>query len=403
MMGSHRLRRAVATLAAVAVTAVVLVVAIGHLPDVTTSRLPGAAGGRHTYRVTAMFHDVLDLVPNSTVRLADVPVGRVTGIAVATDPTAGQVAKVTMAVDRRYALPATTVATIRSTSLLGEKYVALTVPADHTTATSLRAAGVIPLSRTTDDVEVEQLLASLGALLNGGGLQQLSTISRELSTALGGHEQDTRTLLGNLDAIMGQLDQSRSTLVTAIDTTARLSAAYAAQDQVLGQAVRDLDPATGVLAQQQKQLTQALQSLDRLHHRATHIITASTADTVADLKSLAPVVTELEKVADQIPENITLLVTYPFADTAVPAFSGAYGAVKGSVVLDLNQLLKAVAPVQQGATDGAAPSAAPLLPSPVPAVKQPSAKASQAPPVDTGKPAGTGGLLGLLGLRKGAS
>jgi len=401
-MRSQRVLRTVATLLAVAATAVVLVLAIGRLPDVTTSRLPGAAGGRDTYSVTAMFRDVLDLVPNSTVRLADVPVGRVTGIDVASDATDGKVAKVTMAIDSHYQLPATTVATIRSTSLLGEKYVALTAPdgANATVADSLRTARTIPLSRTTDDVEVEQLLASLGALLNGGGLQQLASISHELSDALGGHEQDTRALLGNLDAIVGELDQSRSTLVSAIDATAKLSAAYAAQDDVLGKAVRDLDPASGVLARQQSQLTTALRSLDTLHRKATHVIEASTADTVHDLKALAPTLTQLGKVADLIPENVTLLVTYPFADTAVPAFSGVYGAIKGSVVVDLNELIKAVSPIPQNTADGTAPDFGPSASSTGGTSHKPSASAPtpSSAPSTGGTTGGLGSLLGLLGL-----
>ena len=325
--------RAGGTLAATVLALVVVVVVVGHLPDVTRSRLPGAAGGRHTYPVRVQFTDVLDLVPNSTVRLADVPVGRVTGIRLGSDPTRGHVAVVTLAVDDRYRLPADTTAAIRSTSLLGEKYVALTAPDGGTG--SLRSTGEIPLARTTEDVEVEQLLGSIGAVLNGGALQQLSTITRELSTALGGREDDARALLGNLDRIMAGLDRGRTALVTAIDATARLSATLAAQNDVIGQAVHDLDPASGVLARQQRDLTAALRRLDRLSLTAAPIIRRGTDATVADLRALVPVVTQLGRVADLIPENLTLLFTYPFADTAVPAFSGGYGAVKGTVVVDL--------------------------------------------------------------------
>ena len=51
--------------------------------------LPGGADvGDHPYTVQIQFADVLDLVPQSGVRVADVPVGRVTGIKLKDDWTA---------------------------------------------------------------------------------------------------------------------------------------------------------------------------------------------------------------------------------------------------------------------------------------------------------------------------
>lgn len=341
LLGNRRVQTWATTAVVLGAATLALVLALGALPDVTRSRLPGAAGGGDTYPVQARFRDVLDLVPNSTVRVADVPVGRVAAIDVIRDAD-GYVARAELRIDSDVDLPAGTVATIRSTSLLGEKYVALVAPEAGTG--SLREEGAIPLARTQQDVEVEQLLASVGALLNGGGLQQLSTITREFATALGGREQDTRALLGDLEAIVSGLDEGRPALVAALDSTARLSRALADQDAVLDRAITDLDPATGVLADQQRSLTRALRKLDRLDDRATPIIRRATDATVADLRALAPVVEEVGEVAHLLPENLTLLVTYPFADTAVPAFSGAYGAVKGSVVVDLPQLLSAIAP-----------------------------------------------------------
>lgn len=353
---SSRTRALAGTLLVALVAVVVVVVGLGALPDITRTRLPGAAGGGSTYTVTAQFRDALDLVPNSTVRVADVPVGRVTSIDVGRGP-GGYLAEATLEIDDAVQLPAGTIATLSSTSLLGEKYVALVPPARGTG--TLRRTGSIPLSRTSDDVEVEQLLSSLGALLNGGGLQQLSTITREFSTALDGHEQDTRALLGDLDRIVAGLDHGRSALVSALTSTARLNRLLAAQNDVLARSVDQLDPATGVLAGQVANLRGALKRLDLLSGRATSVIRRSTANTVADLTALAPVARQLGKVSDQIPRDLTLLVTYPFADTSVPAFSGVYGAFKGSLVVSLQQLLASVAPTPSAPGTPFQPSSAP--------------------------------------------
>ncbi|HEX4190020.1 MAG TPA: MCE family protein [Marmoricola sp.] len=389
---SGRRERLIGGIALAVVVVILGLFTISRLPDVTTARLPGAAGGSHTYSVDVEFTDVLDLVPNSTVRLADVPVGRVTGIDVVPGGPEGHIALAHLQVNDRYALPAQTTATIRSTSLLGEKYVALTAPAGGTG--SLRAVGKIPLARTAEDVTVEQILGSLGAVLNGGGLQQLSTITTEFSHALDGHEGDTRQLLGNLQDIVGRLDQGKGAVVDALESARRLSSALAAQNKVIGNAVDALDPATGVLARQQHELTVALRSLHTLDLKAHAIIARSTAATVADLNALVPVTRELGKVADLIPESVTLLVTYPFADNSVAAFSGAYGAVKGSVVINLPQLLKAVSPLPQTSVGPSGTPSAGTATTTTPGAVA-STGASTAPPVDVPAP-GPGGLLATL-------
>ncbi|MCL2542262.1 MAG: MCE family protein [Nocardioidaceae bacterium] len=399
-MISSRARALLLTVGVGLVACAVVVLGMRALPDVTRSRLPGAAGGSHTYTVTAEFRDALDLVPNSTVRVADVPVGRVTDITVARG-SSGYVARATLQVSDSMHLPSQTVATISSTSLLGEKYVALVPPAHG--SGSLRATGAIPLARTSDDIEVEQLLSSIGALLNGGGLQQLSTITEAFSTALKGHEQDTRHLLGDLDTIVGQLDRGRPALLSAIDSSARLMRLLSAQNKVIATSIDDLDPATGVLASQVGDLRKALSRLDRLSGRATGFVRRSTADTVADLKALAPVLQQVGKVADQLPRNLTLLVTYPFADTAVPAFSGAYGAFKGSVVIGLNQLLAAIAPTTTGPNQPFQPDGTPASAPASPSATSPLSALTQQLAQQLGLPDIVGGLGKLLSPRAGGA
>src|SRR5579884_3962212 len=86
--------------------------------------LPGGANlGSHPYQVTAEFADVLDLVPQSAVKVNDIAVGKVTTIVLQ-----GWHARVTMEVNSSVHLPANARAEIEQTSLLGEKYVALMQP-----------------------------------------------------------------------------------------------------------------------------------------------------------------------------------------------------------------------------------------------------------------------------------
>ena len=158
------------------------------------THLPGGADvGSHPYSVTIYFSDVLDLVPQSAVKVNDVAVGRVDSVALSSahDTTGdartnGWTAKVTITVNSDVQLPDNARAMIKQTSLLGEKYVDLEQPLDKASSTDLKTGDTIPITRTGSAPEVEEVLGALSLLLNGGGLQQIKVITTELNKALNG-------------------------------------------------------------------------------------------------------------------------------------------------------------------------------------------------------------------------
>ena len=86
--------------------------------------LPGGPdAGDDPITVQVEFADVLDLVPQSTVKVNDVSVGKVTDI-----DLQGYQALVTLQVRNDVDLPGNAVAELRQTSLLGEKFVELAAP-----------------------------------------------------------------------------------------------------------------------------------------------------------------------------------------------------------------------------------------------------------------------------------
>ncbi len=110
--------------------------------------LPGGADlGEDPYTVQVEFLDALDLVQQSGVRVADVPVGRVEKIELGEDWTA----RVTITVNGDVDLPANSVAAIQQSSLLGEKFVELAPPGNEEPQGSLREEPEIPLERTLAD------------------------------------------------------------------------------------------------------------------------------------------------------------------------------------------------------------------------------------------------------------
>ena len=143
--------------------------------------LPGGTDvGDNPITIKAEFADVLDLVPQSSVKVDDVSVGKITDITLNGD----QEAVVTMELRRSVDLPDNAIAEIRQTSLLGEKFVSLGPPTDVAPEGRLSSGDVITLDRTGRNPEVEEVLGALSLLLNGGGVAQLQTISHELNLAL---------------------------------------------------------------------------------------------------------------------------------------------------------------------------------------------------------------------------
>src|SRR5579859_5278512 len=175
--------------------------------------LPGGANvGNHPYQVTAQFTDAGDLVPQSAVMVNDVAVGRVTRIFL---PIGSWTANVTMLVNGSVHLPANAIAEISQSSLLGEQFIALSAPPGIAPAGRLAAGAVIPVTRTTSNATVEQVLGALSLLLNGGGIDQLHTITTELNAALSGNEPQIRSLIVNLHTLLANLNAHKQAIIAA--------------------------------------------------------------------------------------------------------------------------------------------------------------------------------------------
>lgn len=290
----------------------------------------GAAKDAGAYRVTVEFRDVLDLVPQSTVKVNNVTVGSVEKVELD-----GWHAKVRLRVAGSVKLPGNAVADLRQTSMLGEKYVALSAPPDSAPVGKLKDGARIPLSRSGRNPEIEEVLSALSALLNGGGVAQLKTITTELNKALDGRENRVKALLKELDTFVGGLDGQRTEIVRALKGIDRLAKRLKNEKKTIGDAVDTVPPALKVLADQRRDLTKMLTSLSKLGKTGTKVIDASRSDVIANLKQLRPILEQLNKAGDDLPNSLELLTTYPFPRGVTDAIKGDYVNLKITADLDL--------------------------------------------------------------------
>lgn len=296
----------------------------------------GAALGPEPYTVTAQFTNVVDLVPNNSVRVNDVPVGVVREISLAPD---GWTAQVVVEVNGAVVLPANSTARLRQTSLLGEKFVELMPSPTDPPQGRLAAGALIPADRTDVGAQVEEVLGALSLLLNGGGVEKVQTIARELNAATTGNEAQLRSLLQNLDQFVGTLDRQKADIVRAIDSLERLSRTLVDQRARIANVIDNLGPGLDVLNQQRGLLVGTLQSLNRLSDVGTDVIRRSQANTVADLRALQPILRNLVEAGDALPGSLQILLTIPFADRSLDVIKGDFANINVRLELDLQAIL----------------------------------------------------------------
>ena len=280
--------------------------------DVYQLPLPGGTDvDENAIEVTVMFADVLDLVPQSTVKVNDVSVGKVTDV-----DLSGYVAEVTVELRSDTELPDNAVAEIRQTSLLGEKFVSLAAPESGAEG-ELSDGETIPLERTGRNPEVEEVLGALSLVLNGGGIAQLKTISQELNQALSGREGAARSVLTQVDTLMANLDAGKADIVGAIESLDRLARTAQKQQGTIDAALEEMPSALDSLDRQREDLVTMLRSLNELGDVGVRVIEQTKDATISTLAQLEPTLRQLARSGDAFVKAFHVFLTYPFVDEVV--------------------------------------------------------------------------------------
>ncbi len=297
--------------------------------------LPGgrAVSEDEAITVTAEFTDALNVVPRTAVMVDDVPVGQVAEI-----ERKGWHAKITLQIRKDLDLPANTVADIRQTSLLGEKYVALLPPEDDATG-RLADGDNIPLERTGRNPEVEEVLGALSFVLSGGGVEQLRTISVEVNKMLDGRTGDARGVLRNISTLVGTLDNQKTSIINALEAVDNLARTLNRERTAVGEAIDAMGPALRVLNGQHKSLVTMLTKLNELGVVGTRVLKQSKDDVIASLRHLAPALRELADAGDSLPRGLSLMASFPFPKEAADLAKGDYANALFAIDFDLSKLL----------------------------------------------------------------
>jgi phospholipid/cholesterol/gamma-HCH transport system substrate-binding protein len=297
--------------------------------------LPGTAGGgAGAYTIRAELPDVVNIQPNSRVRVADVNVGSVTKIQVQ-----DWHAVVTMRINGDVHLPANSTAKVGQTSLLGSMHIELAPPKDELPQGDLRDGSVIPLGHASTYPTTEQTLASVSVLLNGGGLGYLQEINQSLAKALAGRENEMRSLLTQLDTFISQANAQTDDIISATDSLNSLVKQIAAKKDVVDAALKAVPGALAVLNDQRRTLVEAVDALGRLSAVASSTVDESGGALVKNVRNLGPVLDSLANAGPALTKSLGELSTFPWPkDQIANWWRGDYANVTVVVDLTLSRL-----------------------------------------------------------------
>ena len=174
------------------------------------------------YVVTTTFDDVGDLQSRHSVQMADVRIGTIRSVRLTDDFRA----EVRMTIDGGRRVPRDSVAVLRTTSLLGEKFVELRPNGDPGAGPYLRDGDVLDRSLEAPELEfvAEEAIAVLGAVVS----TDVASLIETGAEAFGGRGEELGALIQDLAAISASLASRTDELQRIIDgldaTTAQLAA-----------------------------------------------------------------------------------------------------------------------------------------------------------------------------------
>lgn len=274
--------------------------------------MPGTAGhGSGSYTITVELPDVATLPQNSPVMVDDVTVGSVSGIEAVQRPDGTFFAAVKLSLDGDVKLPANSTATVAQTSLLGSQHVQLTAPEGKGVG-KLAEGSNIPLGRIGRYPTTEEVLSSLGVVVNKGNLGALQDITDEAYAAVAGRAGSFAELLPRLAELTSSLDQQTNDIISAADGLNRFASMLAQSKDNLGRTLDSLPSALKVLNDNRSNIVDAFGALQKFATVGARVLSETKTDFAADMKDLYPVVKAFNDNADDVIVDLELLPTFPF-------------------------------------------------------------------------------------------
>ncbi len=275
--------------------------------------MPGTSGhGPGSFTITVELPDVSTLPQNSPVMIDDVTVGSVSGIDAVQRPDGTFYAAVQLSLDRNVNLPANATAKVAQTSLLGSQHLELAAPEGEPGSGKLADGSEIPMDRTGRYPTTEEVLSSLGVVVNKGNLGALQDITDEAFNAVTGRAGTFADLVPRLAELTSSLDRQTNDIIAAAEGLDRFAGMLARSKDSLGRTLDSLPAALEVLNNNRANIVDAFGALGSFATIASRILQQTRDDFAADFKDLYPLIKALNDYADDFIKDLEFLPTFPF-------------------------------------------------------------------------------------------
>ena len=216
-------------------------------------------------------------------------------------------------------LPANVTAEMAPTTLFGERYVDLILPAAPAAA-RLASGGVITQDRSADAVELESVLNNLLPLLKSVQPDQLAVTLTAIAQGLSGRGAELGQTLVTLHSYLRQLDPRLPALDTDIKRLAVLSRDYSQAAPRVLQALADLTVTSQTVAANRASLTALISNVTSASGDLRQFLTANSGDVIQLSADSTATLATLARYAPEYPCLLGALAKF------VPVMNKALGA-----------------------------------------------------------------------------
>ncbi|MCL2542259.1 MAG: MCE family protein [Nocardioidaceae bacterium] len=239
--------------------------------------------GEHTTTYSAVFSNATRLKPGDDVRLAGVSVGRVRSVSL----TRSAQADVQISVDTSVEMTTATTAAIRYRNLIGDRYVALTVPL---TGTRLAPGATLPESHTSPALDLTAVFNGFKPLFQGLDASSINALSLSLVQALQGEGGTIASLLDGTGSLGHAIARHDATIDVLVRDLTSVITTLNERSRPLDELISHLRDLTGGLARGRTQIVDALAGIDRLAGATSTLLSRSRpylAGTIRGLRATA--------------------------------------------------------------------------------------------------------------------
>ena len=278
-----------------------LLLAIGLVS--TSCAALGVGGSCDGTSLIGEFEQVGDLVENANVQSRDVEIGTIDKIELD-----GWTARVHMCIDKGEEIPVDASAVVRTTSLLGEKFIDLSSTTQN--PPYLESGDIIPLARTGKATELEDVFARLATILGAGNLEDINTFTKSQREILEGNTDNLRTLLTDLRSFTDTLASRKGDISSAIDSLDDVSTTVLADRETLTRFLDSFGDSAQVLSDQKEGLQELLLALDEFSSVSLRLLDATEEGINKQFDRLRPVLQTAVANSDNIVKALQTLATY---------------------------------------------------------------------------------------------